>query len=118
AAGTATLDTDDRPLLRPAPGAGCAGAVVEVWRAGYGYRGDLANPPPLDVCWVAARRSADGGWWVGGSDPGTGRPAVAVTRDGGANWTVTDFDTPGDLVRVGMLGGHTYAVVVARDGPV
>jgi len=112
---TATLNDDDRPLLRPGPGAGCAGAAVEVWSPGLGHRGDLADPP-LNVCWVAARRSADGGWWIGGTEPGTGRPAVAVTRDGGATWSVTDFDTPGDLARVGMLGDHTYAVVVTRDG--
>lgn len=112
----ATLERDARPLLRPGGGAGCAGTVVEVFATGDGYRGDLANPPPLDVCWVSVRPAADGGWWVGGTEPGTGRAAVAVTRDGGTTWHATFLDAPGDSARVATLGDHTYVAVVAGRG--
>ncbi|HEY2947951.1 MAG TPA: hypothetical protein VGJ53_06060 [Micromonosporaceae bacterium] len=92
---------------------------VEVWSPRAGYRGDLADPP-IDVRWVASVPTATGAWWVGGVDRGTGRPAIAVTADGGARWTKTVLDGAGQdasSVQVSVLGSHAYAMVLAGNGP-
>ncbi|MDX2562757.1 sialidase family protein [Streptomyces sp. TX20-6-3] len=51
----------------------------------------------------------DGSWWVSGTDPLSGRAAVAVSRDGGRGWTVSRLPSP-----VASPGWHT-AVAVGRD---
>ncbi|MFE6059385.1 WD40/YVTN/BNR-like repeat-containing protein [Streptomyces sp. NPDC056431] len=51
----------------------------------------------------------DGSWWVSGTDPLSGRAAVAVSRDGGRGWTVSRLPSP-----VATPGWHT-AVAVGRD---
>ncbi|WP_318210616.1 exo-alpha-sialidase [Streptomyces sp. SJL17-1] len=51
----------------------------------------------------------DGSWWVSGTDPLSGRAAVAVSRDGGRRWTVSRLPSP-----VASPGWHT-AVAVGRD---
>ncbi|MFG3507670.1 WD40/YVTN/BNR-like repeat-containing protein [Streptomyces sp. NPDC047821] len=42
----------------------------------------------------AARPEPDGSWWVSGVDPGSGRTAVAVSRDAGRTWTVSRLPGP------------------------
>ncbi|WP_371636152.1 glycoside hydrolase [Streptomyces zaomyceticus] len=51
----------------------------------------------------------DGSWWVSGTDPLSGRAAVAVSRDGGRGWTVTRLPSP-----TASPGWYT-AVAVGRD---
>jgi photosystem II stability/assembly factor-like uncharacterized protein len=73
----------------------------------------VLQPPPITVCWWSPVRAGDGSWWVGGRDA-EARPALAVSRDGGASWQVRTF--PGfpatAYARAAMLGGHVYAVVL------
>nr|MDT0658103.1 sialidase family protein [Micromonospora sp. DSM 115978] len=95
----------------------CAGAL-EVWRAGRLPAGQPVRQPDLDVCWVAPTPAADGAWWVGGVRDGT--PAVAVTRDGGANWqstilTVGPVDVQVTSVELVGLGRHLYASALGPD---
>ncbi|HET8682355.1 MAG TPA: hypothetical protein VFM54_10845 [Micromonosporaceae bacterium] len=118
----ATAERGARLRVRQGPSRGCAGAVVEVWTSTYGHRGDLANQPPIDVCWAAAQPAADGAWWVGGADRATGQPAVAVSRDSGRTWQRPQLPgeaagaPTGTSVRVATLGTHAYAVVVGPGG--
>lgn len=109
-----TIGVHDRLLLRRG-GSGCAGSVVELWQAGRGNAGPVASPPPLDVCWVGTVRSAEGGWWVGGTLPG-GRAAAAVSYDGGARWQRYEFDGEAGSARVATLGAQAYAAVVDATG--
>ncbi|WP_406059509.1 exo-alpha-sialidase [Streptomyces sp. NBC_01077] len=51
----------------------------------------------------------DGSWWVSGTDPLSGRAAVAVSRDGGRGWTVSRLPSP-----VAGPGWYT-SVAVGRD---
>ncbi|MCX4981694.1 sialidase family protein [Streptomyces sp. NBC_00572] len=51
----------------------------------------------------------DGSWWVSGTDPLSGRAAVAVSRDGGRGWTVSRLPSPAT-----SPGWHT-SVAVGRD---
>jgi hypothetical protein len=95
------------------------GHGVEVWSARSGYLGDLAEPPPIDVRWVASGPAADGAWWVGGLERGSGRPAIAVSTDGGGSWTPSTLAVPGggaSSVQVSLLGSHAYALVLAGNG--
>jgi hypothetical protein len=97
-----------------------SGGAVEVWSPRAGYRGEFSNPPPIDVRWVGSVATASGAWWVGGVDRGTGRPAIAVSTDGGARWTRIVLPAPADnaaSVQVSVSGSHTYAMVLSGDGP-
>ncbi|MGW6556769.1 exo-alpha-sialidase [Streptomyces hydrogenans] len=49
-----------------------------------------AHPIPMTVV------EPDGSWWVSGTDPLTGGPAVAVSRDAGRGWTVSRLPGPAD----------------------
>ncbi|WP_435969404.1 exo-alpha-sialidase [Streptomyces sp. Qhu_M48] len=62
-----------------------------------------ARPRPQD------QQEPDGSWWVSGTDPLSGRAAVAVSRDGGRGWTVARLPSP-----VTAPGWYT-AVAVGRD---
>ncbi|MGI5247194.1 hypothetical protein [Dactylosporangium sp. CA-139066] len=94
------------PLDAPA----CGGRTAAV-------TGDALAPvvqqPPITVCWWSPVRAGDGSWWVGGRDA-EGRPALAVTRDGGSSWQVRAF--PGfpatAYARAAMLGNRVYAAVL------
>lgn len=86
--------------------------TLSVWSAAQGRIGVLATPPALDPLWVAPAPSTDGAWWVGGALGGV--PAVAVSRDAGATWTVrplTPVGGPVGSVRISTLGTAVYAVV-------
>ncbi|GAB3503757.1 WD40/YVTN/BNR-like repeat-containing protein [Phytohabitans suffuscus] len=90
------------------------GGAVEVWSSVYGNRGELVQQPPgMTVDWVAGAPSATGAWWVGGTRDG--RPAVAVTRDGGSSWQVHPLDATGRTAQVSVLGEHVYATVLGAD---
>jgi hypothetical protein len=56
---------------------------------------------------------------VGGVEPGTGQPAIAVSADGGASWTATPLGVaggePATSVQVSLLGSHAYALVLGGE---
>jgi hypothetical protein len=92
------------------------GGTLAVMSPGYGFRGYLANAPPITVSWVAARPTADGIWWVAGTtNDGTNKPALASSRDGGRTWQPVVLDAPPGQPQVSFLGSHVYAVVVGAD---
>ncbi|GAA0739050.1 hypothetical protein GCM10010199_62620 [Dactylosporangium roseum] len=70
------------------------------------------QPRGLDVCWTAPVVGGDGSWWVGGRS--AGQPALAVSRDGGANWNMTTFPGTGQA-RTVTQGRDVFAVVVDPD---
>ena len=73
----------------------------------------VPQPPPISVCWTAPVRAGDGAWWVGGT--ADGRPAVAVSRDGGTTWQRTLFSSLPEgsgQARVSMQGRDVFAVLV------
>jgi photosystem II stability/assembly factor-like uncharacterized protein len=79
----------------------------------------LQYQPEMTVRWVSGIRSGDGSWWAGGVDTG-GRPALAVSHDGGASWprvALPDAPTGGYEVRVATLGQTVYAAVLGPPGP-
>ncbi|MEV6203113.1 sialidase family protein [Streptomyces sp. NPDC051771] len=47
-----------------------------------------AHPRPAETV------EPDGSWWASGVVPGTGRPAVAVSRDAGRSWSVSPLPSP------------------------
>ncbi|WP_432985625.1 hypothetical protein [Dactylosporangium sp. CA-233914] len=72
----------------------------------------VPRQPPLEVCWRSPVRAGDGSWWVGGRTADAG-PAVAVSRDNGATWTVTAFPGFPGTARAAMLGRGVYVTIVA-----
>ncbi|HEY6595352.1 MAG TPA: hypothetical protein VI011_14835 [Asanoa sp.] len=88
---------------------------VTVWDPVRGSLGPLASQPlDIDVVWVSARPAGNGAWWVGGVAPG-GKPAAAVTRDGGRTWQ--ERFLPGSDVRdvhVATLGTEVWAVATGE----
>lgn len=83
----------------------------------------LANQPPLD-----ARSQPEfpypidlpvsTGLWVSGSDPETGRPAIAVSRDQGRTWRKAVFEDetaePASAQVLGMFPGPAVATIDGR----
>ncbi|WP_367823165.1 WD40/YVTN/BNR-like repeat-containing protein [Streptomyces sp. LMG1-1-1.1] len=62
-----------------------------------GRRRTLAAAPPLGAHpQPAGQPEPDGSWWVSGTDPLTGRVAVAFSRDAGRSWTVSRLPSPTD----------------------
>ncbi len=82
-----------------------------------GRRRTLAGAPPLP----AAHREPDGSWWVAGTDPLSGRSAVAFSRDGGRGWTVSrlpsPMDRPGRHVVVAVGQDAVYAAEMGEVVP-
>ena len=91
------------------------GTPLYAW-ARDGSLARLKVAPSLTVCSVIPEPAADGAWWVGGRTPDGSAPAVAVSRDRGASWTVTVLPGSG-TAQVTTLGGRVYATeVTARGG--
>ncbi|MCT4354553.1 glycoside hydrolase [Streptomyces sp. Je 1-79] len=60
-----------------------------------GRRRALAEAPSLGARpRPAAVAEPDGSWWVSGTDPLSGRAAVAVSRDDGRSWSVARLPSP------------------------
>ncbi|MDV5146573.1 sialidase family protein [Streptomyces sp. SBC-4] len=60
-----------------------------------GRRRALARAPLLGAHPRPAEQpEPDGSWWVSGTDPLSGRAAVAVSRDAGRSWTVSRLPSP------------------------
>ncbi|MFF2775284.1 WD40/YVTN/BNR-like repeat-containing protein [Streptomyces sp. NPDC058052] len=73
-----------------APPESCAREVLAVVSPRDGRRRRLVAQPALGAHpRPAAVAEPDGSWWVSGVEPGTGRPAVAVSRDAGRSWSVS-----------------------------
>lgn len=78
-----------------------------------GERTRLRATPSLKE--LAEPYAAGRAWWVQGRDVGTGRPAVAVSRDDGRSWTTTVLPRPQGFDPDGLLyltarGKDAYAV--------
>jgi hypothetical protein len=97
-------------------GSTCQPGPLYVWQMA-GPLAVLASPPRMQVCRVV---SAPGGaWWAGGFlDGAERRPAVAVSRDAGRRWTVTELpSSSGDAwAQVSPLGADVYVSVVSPRG--
>ena len=91
------------------------GSPLNAWsRDGQRYRLRVA-PTSMTVCSLIPEPAADGAWWVGGRTPDGSAPAVAVSRDRGASWTVTVLPGNG-TAQVSTLGGRVYATVANPRG--
>ncbi|MFF3316510.1 WD40/YVTN/BNR-like repeat-containing protein [Streptomyces sp. NPDC003035] len=102
----AVLTTD---CARPAGSQGddCAQERLVVVSPQDGRRRALARGPLLGAHPRPAERAEpDGSWWVSGTDPVTGRSAVAVSRDAGRSWTPSRLPSP-----TTAPGRHTTVVV-------
>lgn len=66
----------------------CAATLV-VTDPGTGLRKWLAGAPRLKEIRPSGVPQPDGGWWVTGRQPGTGRWMVAASHDDGASWSTT-----------------------------
>jgi hypothetical protein len=95
---------------------------VQVADAELGRVAPLSNPPRFDsgTRWL---RTATGGIWIGGTDPATKRPAVAVSDDAGQTWSNHVFtDVPSNTrsyYAVGLAsfdGRVGYAVTLTAHG--
>ncbi|GAA3394126.1 hypothetical protein GCM10017752_38070 [Streptomyces roseoviridis] len=88
----------------------CARERLVVISPQDGRRRALARVPALGAHpRPAAVPEPDGSWWVSGTDPLTGRTALAVSRDAGRSWSPTPLpSTPG-------RPAHGVAVVVGPD---
>ncbi|KOG36544.1 hypothetical protein ADK34_01670 [Streptomyces viridochromogenes] len=87
-----------------------------------GRRRTLAGAPSLGAHPLpAAHREPDGSWWVAGTDPLSGRSAVAFSRDGGRGWTVSrlpsPMDRPGRHVVVAVGQDAVYAAEMGEVVP-
>ncbi|MFJ7958419.1 exo-alpha-sialidase [Streptomyces sp. NPDC096319] len=84
----AVLGTDCAAPAGALPDA-CARERLVVVSPEDGRRRALARTPLLGAHPRPAEQpEPDGSWWVSGTDPLSGRPAVAVSREGGRGWTV------------------------------
>ncbi|MFE2562014.1 WD40/YVTN/BNR-like repeat-containing protein [Streptomyces sp. NPDC059352] len=73
----------------------CDGQRLVVVSAQDGRRRALARVPRLGAHPRPAEQpEPDGSWWVSGTDPLSGRAAVAVSRDAGRSWTVSRLPSP------------------------
>ncbi|MGW7056170.1 WD40/YVTN/BNR-like repeat-containing protein [Streptomyces sp. NPDC054887] len=95
-------------------GSACARDRLMVLSPADGRLHELTSRPPLaGRLGPATYAEPDGSWWVSGRDPGSGAPAVAVSRDAGRTWTAGVLDsparTPGRDVRVSVGDGVVYA---------
>lgn len=79
-----------------------------------GRRRALAQGPPLGAHPRPAQvAEPDGSWWVSGTDPVSGRAAVAVSRDQGRSWAMSRLPSPttepGWFTAVAVGPGVVYA---------
>ncbi|MFL6140992.1 MAG: hypothetical protein ACJ72N_03840 [Labedaea sp.] len=83
-----------------------------------GRSATLANPPALDQPVPGPIPAADGGWWVSGKDPGTGRWSLAVSHDAGRTWSITPLPpftgTPQAGISVTAAPKVWYATAVGQ----
>ena len=87
---------------------------IEVIDPAAGLVRPLASQPPL---LMRRLQRADGAIWVAGLDPDTRRPAVAVSRDGGQNWSVRELPGATPAPTDGEFMTASYLPVVASwDG--
>lgn len=126
------LELSEAPVAAAAPGTRLVDCLTVWLRPGQcavyavdpesGRLARLANQPPLD-----ARSQPDSpypidlpvsaGLWVSGSDPATGRPAIAVSRDQGRTWRTAVFeDETAEAVSADVLGMFPGPAVATTDG--
>jgi DNA-directed RNA polymerase specialized sigma24 family protein len=83
-----------------------------------GRSATLTTAPSLDQLVPGRLPAADGGWWVSGQDPATGRWSLAVSRDAGQTWSITPLPpftgTPEAGIAVTAAPHTLYAIAVGR----
>lgn len=95
----------------------CA-ATLTVTAPDTGGRQWLAGAPRLKHLRVLAVPQADGGWWLTGRHPGTGRWMVASSHDDGATWSVTRLRRLTDVEVVTVVVGPRDAYLLGMGGGV
>jgi hypothetical protein len=88
------VPSDGEPVDAMPPGATLyddPGTDLEVFDSAEGRFRRLAHQPPIYRSWGAAVSVGPTDIWIGGANPVTARPAVAVSHDGGETWTVRDL---------------------------
>ncbi|MGW2015430.1 WD40/YVTN/BNR-like repeat-containing protein [Streptomyces sp. NPDC001927] len=91
----AVLTTDCAEPAGPPTRDECARERLVVIDPGDGRRRALAQGPPLGARPRPAEvAEPDGSWWVSGTDPLSGRAAVAVSRDQGRSWSLSRLPSP------------------------
>ncbi len=87
--------TTDCPAPAGASPDDCERTRVVVVSPQDGRRRALARVPLLGAHPRPAEQpEPDGSWWVSGTDPLSGRAAVAVSRDAGRSWSVSRLPSP------------------------
>src|SRR5262249_20866300 len=80
----------------------------------------LERQPELAQRKSVASITPNHGWWRTGTDPGSGAPSVAVSRDQGRQWTVRALDVPAGQLDVPTLASYdgvtAYAFVRYSTG--
>jgi hypothetical protein len=96
--------------------------VLHVMNSAGGFA-PLAHQPPVTMADRGAVERRGGNLWVTGTDPAAGRPAVAVSTDGGRTWSAHVFAEPAGCAdqRCGPADlatgdGRTAYAVVADPG--
>ncbi|MFF9013696.1 WD40/YVTN/BNR-like repeat-containing protein [Streptomyces sp. NPDC014870] len=110
----AVLTTDcaepSPPSAGPLAGDECARERLVVIDPEDGRRRALAQGPPIGPGPRPAEvAEPDGSWWVSGTDPLSGRAAVAVSRDRGRSWSIGRLPSPT------TAPGWYTAVAVGQD---
>jgi hypothetical protein len=99
------------PGARLSEPADCGGPLT-VWRANL-TEAPLATSPDMIVCSVTR---SGGSWWVAGRTADATAPAVGVSDDAGATWTVTALPAGDGVAQVSVRGNQVYASVVLPRG--
>ncbi|MFF5975371.1 WD40/YVTN/BNR-like repeat-containing protein [Streptomyces sp. NPDC012769] len=94
----------------------CARERLVVISPQDGRRRALARVPALGAHpWPAAVAEPDGSWWASGTDPVTGRLALAVSRDAGRSWTPSPLPISVSVTGTGTLPARGAVVAVGPD---
>ncbi len=86
---------------------------IQVARAEQPTAENIALQPTLTQPTLATSAH---GWWVTGTDPLTGEAAVAVSRDGGRDWTVRTLGVLADAAAVATGDGTHVFMLIASAG--
>lgn len=106
--------------------AGCADRRLLLTLPDSGRRSWLSTAAPLEKPRAERVPAEDGAWWISGTHPATGGPGLAVSRDGGRQWSVSalprpkgvPFDQDRQFMRLSVttFGENVYATGIGRHG--
>ena len=98
----------------------CETPALGVVLPGSGETALLATQPPLtEIMFDPSRMVRGDRWWVVGREPGTGRPALAISADAGRTWWTSPVGAASvgndSSWSVGGLGQTLYAAKVRQS---